>query len=156
MRYSGLLIAALLVLLTSVTAQEDAEASPPLVGWEAGAAVAWTSPDAAPEPLYPPETPRIPYPEMLSPDGRYVVYGVGEEQTTITEQFPRNFDSNGLILHDLSNGETQVITPPGDDMYSWNITWSPDGDQVAWIRRSFEDDTETIRLEIYDLARPTM
>lgn len=140
------LLLVFIALLFPTVALDDA---PPLIGWQDGVAVAWDTPDASPEPLYPEDTPRIPDAAMLSPDGAYVVYSLTEDGITGGE-FPLEFDGPGYVLHELATGMEQVITSPG--LYSRRVRWSPDSSQIAWVRYDTTEDNGGFNLEVYDIA----
>jgi len=144
MRYFGLIC--FFVFCTTVYAQ-DTE-TPPLIAWQDGMVVTLSAIDTQPQPLHDTDLLRIPDSSMVSPDGQYVVYPIGDLVAEGNpDEFPTAFDPSGYMLVELATGEESVIVESDVDLYSRNTIWSPDSTQIAWVH----DSEGTLTLEVYDL-----
>lgn len=88
--------------------------------------------DTQPQPLHDTDLLRIPDSSMVSPDGQYVVYPIGDLVAEGNpDEFPTAFDPSGYMLVELATGEESVIVESDVDLYSRNTIWSPDSTQIA-------------------------
>jgi len=138
-------IAVVCLIVGIVVAQDSDESN--LIGWNDGTVVVWSFLNAESEPLYPSTVPKILNPRMLSPDGKYVVYGITDSD--ISDAFPTEYQDTGYVLHELAIGTERIITEPDSGSYSYVVTWSPNASQIAWVRL---DENSSFLLEVYDIS----